>query len=651
MSCLTNTARLFLISKGVYKKKWWLQIVVLVLLCIMSSTNLASAEGVAATEVSLESWARTYDGPAKSVDEATAITVDALGYVYVTGHSNGFNSDGINSDYATIKYDSKGTRQWIRRYNGSAKSADSPTAITTDKDGNVFVTGTSYSNSCDVPNCVRFATIKYNKDGFLAWVREYGKDSVVSAMTIDLDGNIYVTGVTNDQANEYYATVKYDKDGNELWARKYDYLPAAAIAYNDDTPSSITTDAAGNVYVTGTSMGISSWYDYATVKYDHNGKQLWARRYNGLANHTDRSRAIAVDKVGNVYITGQSDGYAGRADIVTIKYDTNGNKLWVKRYNSPSNSDDAALSIVLDGNNNAFVLGASSTGSVCTLIKYDSDGNEIWVNRYNSFYPNAMALGPDNAIYVTGFYLEAYRSSYYCLTVKYDVNGNRIWEGQYHGKSNMCSASSVAIDSIGNVYISGFRRPSSDTSTSDYLTAKFSVWNFPVLPYNPGSYNGRSFFYDNNHLGEDETLPEKTPIRAIGPGVIKKYGPASGYGELVVVVEHDLGKTYEFTNAYGDVVSTRYILSIYGHLRPSQERDGVVTGLKVGNHVTSDTVLGYVNDNAHNGDGAEHLHIGIRLSNAATAKAKDQTWFRGYEGATHFGEDFAAASKVIDILK
>jgi len=181
-------------------------------------------------------------------------------------------------------------------------------------------------------------------------------------------------------------------------------------------------------------------------------------------------------------------------------------------------------------------------------------------------------------------------------------------------------------------------------------------YGYPVEPYVPGSYNGRSFFYDQNHLGEDEALPEKTAIKAIGPGEIKKYGPQSdptkGYGELVVVVEHDLGKTYEFTNAYGYKVSTRYILSIYGHLRPSKERNGVPTGLKVGDRVSSDTILGYINDDARNGDGAEHLHMGIRLSDVATAKTKDPTgWFRGYENTTHFGEDFAAASKVIEDLK
>jgi len=72
-------------------------------------------------------------------------------------------------------------------------------------------------------------------------------------------------------------------------------------------------DKAGNVYVTGSSN------DYVTVKYDTNGEQKWVKRYDGPANGNDSPSAMAVDKAGNVYVTGSSDGGASGSDYATIK--------------------------------------------------------------------------------------------------------------------------------------------------------------------------------------------------------------------------------------------------------------------------------------------------------------------------------------------
>lgn len=181
-----------------------------------------------------------------------------------------------------------------------------------------------------------------------------------------------------------------------------------------------------------------------------------------------------------------------------------------------------------------------------------------------------------------------------------------------------------------------------------------SPWNYPVTPYDPGSYDGRSFFYDSNHLGEDEALAEGIPVHAIGPGKVVWYKQAEGYGELVAVVEHTLNTSYSFKNAYGSKVKTKKILSIYGHIRKCDTRQSptACTEITVGDLVDSNTIIGYINDDAHNGDGTEHLHLGIRLSSAAIAKQRDPTaWFRGYEGDTTFGTDFTAASTAIKLLR
>ncbi len=157
-----------------------------------------------------------------------------------------------------------------------------------------------------------------------------------------------------------------------------------------------------------------------------------------------------------------------------------------------------------------------------------------------------------------------------------------------------------------------------------------------VSPTEDGSllppYNERTFYYDKEHLGYDVQRLEGGKVRSIGCGILRFYGPASGYGELAAVVEYRLDKPIDVANGEGDVVSVDSFLVIYGHIRKSVERGGKELKYNVGDEVGAGDVIGYVNDDAHNGDGAEHIHLGVRLQSANQAKVVDDKWFRGYDG-------------------
>ncbi|MBA3726335.1 MAG: SBBP repeat-containing protein, partial [Armatimonadetes bacterium] len=132
------------------------------------------------------------------------------------------------------------------------------------------------------------------------------------------------------------ATAGVGQVTTEAWVARYN-----GPGNSNDTARALAADAAGNVYVTGYSYGAGTGdFDYATIKYDSNGNQLWVARYNGPGNDNDYASALAVDAAGNVYVTGLSLGAGTSYDYATVKYDSNGNQLWVARYNGPGNFYD-----------------------------------------------------------------------------------------------------------------------------------------------------------------------------------------------------------------------------------------------------------------------------------------------------------------------
>jgi len=120
-----------------------------------------------------------------------------------------------------------------------------------------------------------------------------------------------MTQVMSGQPLSYrFCIVKYDPSGNEKWVRTY----AEGDGY---AGYDIAIDNSSNIYMTGSSYNNS---DIATIKYNSEGVFQWAANYNGTGNSMDVGYTIGTDAAGNTYTSGSSIGSGTGYDIVTIKY-------------------------------------------------------------------------------------------------------------------------------------------------------------------------------------------------------------------------------------------------------------------------------------------------------------------------------------------
>jgi len=449
-------------------------------------------------------WNAQYEGPEGSYNGASALNVDELGNVFITGRSN-YNS---SNNTITIKYNSQGNKEWVRTYN-TGKYTSKP-VNTIDSSGNVIVSGEkqfdfytikynsygaeqwkiSYSTSnwvrlraiaADEENNVYitgesdngFITIKYSSSGSEKWIKQYKvPDGITEAfdIAVDTNGNAYVTGITGmlDTTYTLISTIKYSPSGDVNWSTDYyiEYLP---ITY----PAKIVTNNTGDVFVSGTGGDISTREEFVTIKYDSLGQEQWISTHNGQGSYDSSPEAMAVDQYGNLYITGYDYG-DDCYDYVTIKYNKEGVEQWIKRKTGLENAyadvwemtnHPEALAVDLSGN--IYITGYGST------IKYNSYGIEQWA--IPSAY-KALVLDDLGNVYVTG------DSGHQYITSKYNSDGQRLWTKLYGNMGFLRShhSKAIALGKSEDIYVTGYHTFGADPicwTTVKYKNDGTELWS------------------------------------------------------------------------------------------------------------------------------------------------------------------------------
>ncbi|MBI3189375.1 MAG: SBBP repeat-containing protein, partial [Ignavibacteriales bacterium] len=455
-------------------------------------------------------WTRPYSGE--------YVTVDASNNIYL----------GRSSADSTVphirKISAAGTLNWSVTYSPVYYMVD----MVLGANGNLYITGTDQN----------MITIQYSPFGDSVWVGRYTntfsypRNDVASAMTIDGSGNVYVTGTSG--WNKKFVTIKYNAIGETLWVRNYSYEYYPGNSDNNST--GIAVDNEGNVFVTGYSYrGWSfGYHDYLTIKYNSSGDTLWTRTYNGTGNSEDFPVAVAIDALGNLYVTGYSyQAYPYLTDIVTVKYNPMGDTLWTRAYNGGYYYYDYPTAMKLDNDNNVYVTGYSYPSSTqdstdMVTIKYSSGGDSQWVQKYdgtNHFFDKAQGIvvdGHGNVI-VAGYSSNSsggYTNNNDYVTIKYNTNGTEKWVRRYDGTANGDDvAASLCVDGQGNIYTTG--RSETLGTLYDFATVKYDSNGIQKWVR---FYDGTASYFDEaNDIALDGSGNIYVTGRSYGSGTVSDY--------------------------------------------------------------------------------------------------------------------------------
>jgi uncharacterized repeat protein (TIGR01451 family) len=304
----------------------------------------------------------------------------------------------------------------------------------------------------------------------------------ITGIAFDQNRNVYLVGTTNSPdlpatpsafqktisgTHRHAFVAKLNPSGTVILYLTY--LGGSA----DDHGSAIAVDQAGNAYVVGTTLstdfpttlgavqtkfgGADVFGDAFVTKLDPTLSQVIYSTYLG-GNSDDLAAAIAVDSLGQAYVTGSTRSrnfpvtsgalqavYVGSAsnfsgsggDAFVAKLDPSGGTLLYSTFLGGI-GEDSASAIVVDGSGNAIVAGGANSPNfpITSGVVQSTFGGS----------GDSSQTGGD------------------AFVAKLNPLGTGLVFSTFLGGASSDSASSVALDDLGNVYVQGF------TSSTNFPT-------------------------------------------------------------------------------------------------------------------------------------------------------------------------------------
>jgi len=279
----------------------------------------------------------------------------------------------------TAKYDTNGNHIWSKQAPTAANTSSTPVGVGLDTAENVYVLVFSNFNT-QIENSF---ILKYNASGTL--LNNYGGDKLgqIKAFRVDASGNSYVAGGGIGSAPigaQDRVVAKFSSAGTLDWLHDF----GAEASYLQSGFADLAISSSGNIFVAQTlpgSIPSAGGHDISVVKFNSTGTIQWTTRYNGRSDDSgqDFPIAIKVNSGDYAYVTGSSSNPSGNCcspEFATIKYDPNGKQLWATRYNS---NGGAPIALALSGGD-VLVTGVgngATTSADWVTIDYVQDAAKV----------------------------------------------------------------------------------------------------------------------------------------------------------------------------------------------------------------------------------------------------------------------------------
>jgi hypothetical protein len=386
-------------------------------LCLFPSLILTAAATRAQHHAPTVEWSRAL-GTDKS-DSGFGIAVSDQGQIFVYGETLGnLGAPSRGNDGFVAALERSGATAWIHQFGGGYNRSES---IALDDAGNAYAVG-GIIGDLDGPSAGRGDAFvrKLSSTGELVWGHQFGSDDIDIARGIAINSvsGASVLGQTRGNLIEptggvtRYFVRNFDLDGSLAWSRQFS---SEQFAY----AGGIAADSSGNLLVGGSTVeavGSLPTGNHSTVlaKLDANGATLWTRTL-ATADH-ERFTDVAVDRLGNIFAAGYTDGLLGEAsggsnDAFLAKYDPDGNLQWLRQWGGSLSEEN--IFVASDNLGNAYLAGTSyerpPTGPpvqhVGFALKFDASGLLDWeyVHPFSTVGGfTDIATDSSSNVYVTG---------------------------------------------------------------------------------------------------------------------------------------------------------------------------------------------------------------------------------------------------------